>query len=181
MSFGYDNLNVESISHQINVKLGRWYEPIKMKIAVFQKKVVRRSIPALIPIIIGSLIYILWRPLTIRIFSWLDIIGLSIAVEKLRKLSMSIYPYVPDWVVYSVPNGLWAFSYALIITIIWWRSESIVKYFWLGSIPILGLGYELLQLRGVIQGTFCWQDLNLCILGIGSGVITGRMVRRKEK
>jgi len=151
-----------------------------MKTIVLKRKVEFHSIVVITPLIIGSLIYILWRSDTIRIFDWLNLIGLSITVERLRGLSMLIYPYIPEWVVYSLPNGLWAFSYAFLITIIWWRNESYVKYFWLGSIPILGLGYESLQFRGVIQGTFCWQDLILCILGIGSGVITGILVRGKD-
>lgn len=100
-----------------------------MKIIVLKRKVEFHSIVVITPLIIGSLIYILWRSDTIRIFDWLNLIGLSITVERLRGLSMLIYPYIPEWVVYSLPNSLWAFSYAFLITIIWWRNESYVKYF----------------------------------------------------
>ncbi len=135
--------------------------------------------PAVLPVLIGASIYVLWRPDTIKVFNWLDLLGLSSSVELLRSYTKIIYPHIPEWAVYSLPNGLWAFSYAFTITIIWWGRWSIVSYLWLGSIPALGLGYELLQLMGVIRGVFCWQDSIMCIIGVCGGIISGIMARRK--
>jgi hypothetical protein len=82
-------------------------------------------------------------------------------------------PILPKWIVYSLPNGLWAFAYALLITGIWSDSKSCVKYFWMGSIPVLVLGFEILQYPGIIRGTFSMQDIALGIAGITVGIIVG--------
>jgi hypothetical protein len=78
----------------------------------------------------------------------------------------------PDWMVYSLPNGLWAFAYALIITRIWGRNKSWPRIIWLASIPALVLGFETLQFWGIVHGTFCLQDLALGLTGIILGIIT---------
>lgn len=71
---------------------------------------------------------------------------------------------LPDWILYSLPNGFWAFAYALLMTVIRANQRSLLKYFWLGTVPLLVFGLEILQLTGTLPGTFCGLDL---ILGGG--------------
>ena len=122
-----------------------------------------------LPLFSGGLIYLLFRPGTLRIFKWLDLAGLREPLEILRVHTLQLVPLMPEWLIYSLPNGLWAFSYAFIITAAWWKQSGYLKYFWLISVPIVGLGYELLQLKGAIPGTFCYQDLIFCTVGITAG------------
>ncbi len=93
---------------------------------------------------------------------------------------MSVYASVPEWIIFSLPNGLWAFSYAFIITSLWWGSNSMLKYFWLGSIPVLSLGYEVLQYARVNRGVFSIQDLFLCFTGIVLGTTAGVIAKKRS-
>lgn len=126
-----------------------------------------------VALISGGIIYLLFRPSEVLFFRWIRTLGFDSLISSFRQIYFSIKFHLPEWVVYSLPNGLWAFSYALIITRIWAGSKSGISYFWIASIPILVLGYETLQFTGTIPGTFCIQDIALGIAGISFGIITG--------
>jgi len=127
---------------------------------------------------LGGIIYILFRPTDPIFFEWIKTVGLSHELTKLRDLEFLLKNRIPEWIIYSLPNGLWAFSYAALITHIWWRSPSILKFFWMTTIPALILGYEFLQLTEILRGTFCWYDLTFGVAGIisgmGFGIITSK-------
>ena len=128
---------------------------------------------AILTISLGGLIYILLRPTESIFFGWIKTVGLGNELNRLRDLQLFITSTVPEWIIYSLPNGLWAFTYAAIITHIWWRSQSILKFFWIATIPLLVLGYEFLQITELLSGTFCMQDLLFGVAGIISGIFIG--------
>ena len=103
---------------------------------------------------------------------WFGIVGTEDLLYAAREKSLSINSFLPDWMVYSLPNGLWAFAYTIIVLRIWKGSNSIVKYFWFLSIPVLVFGFELLQLTGDLKGTFCWSDMLWGAIGITLGLLT---------
>jgi hypothetical protein len=129
-----------------------------------------------IALLAGGIIYILFRTSEPVFFNWIRAAGFDNWLSFARNSSLSLTPFLPKWVVYSLPNGLWAFSYALLITVIWRGSNSWLKYFWMASIPILVLGFEILQLAGFIPGTFCIQDIALGIAGLTIGIIVGMKI-----
>lgn len=122
---------------------------------------------------VGAMIYVLWRQDTLVYFGWLDMVGLSAPVETMRAYSIPFYPSIPDWMVYSLPNGLWAFSYALLIACLWRDNTSKIKYLWYASVPLLCIGWEMLQFTGTIRGVFCFNDLFLSAAGVGLGMFVG--------
>lgn len=124
-------------------------------------------------IFIGGLIYILLRPSEHLFFGWISQAGLASWISPARSLSPVLGQLFPDWIVYSLPNGLWAFAYTLLITTIWSGSKSWLKYFWMASIPLLVLGFEMLQFPGLIPGTFCIQDMVFGVLGLVLGIFVG--------
>ena len=128
---------------------------------------------ATIAILSGGVIYIFLRTSEHVFFSWINAVGLGNWINFARQHSLSQNLHLPEWIVFSLPNGLWAFAYALIITKIWSGSKSWLKYFWMASIPVLVVGFELLQYSGIIRGTFCIQDIALGIGGLILGVIVG--------
>lgn len=130
-------------------------------------------------IFLGGVIYFLWRPETIRFFNWLDMVGLSSSVDFIRIYGKQSLHFIPTWVIFSLPNGLWTFSYTLLILHIWLDHNSSLKYLWFVSIPVVGVGYEILQCLEVIPGTFCIEDLFLCTVGILLGVITAYIIKRR--
>ncbi len=126
-------------------------------------------------IFVGGLIYILLRPSEPIFFSWISITGLDQLISATRSLSPALGQLLPEWLVFSLPNGLWAFAYALLITSIWSGSRSWLRYPWLASIPLLVLGFEILQHPGIIPGTFCIQDMALGTVGLVLGIFVGTM------
>jgi len=132
-------------------------------------------------VVVGFLIYILFRPDSIRVFRWFSFVGLETPVLFIRDFSMQFIPSIPEWSIYSLPNGLWSFSYALIISHLWLTSNSVIKYFWLFSIPLVVFSYETLQYLEVIPGTFCYQDLVFCFLGMSLGITTSFLLIRRSQ
>jgi len=128
--------------------------------------------------LLGGFIYILYRPSEHLFFSWFSSLGLDNLFESIRNHSLSTSSRLPDWVVYSLPNCLWAFAYALLITSLWSGNRSWIKYVWMSSIPVLVVGFEVLQYTGTIRGTFCIQDLVMGIVGITLGCIIGIKLKK---
>lgn len=124
-------------------------------------------------LLLGGCIYICLRPAEPVFFDWAHAAGLGGLIDRVRANNLSLDTLLPEWVVYSLPCAFWAFAYAAIITRIWTDSRHRIKYFWLATIPLLVLGFELLQYPGIIPGTFCTEDLIAGILGSGTGMIIG--------
>jgi len=128
---------------------------------------------SLLALAIGGLIYLYLRP-SVHVYSdWIRGIGLDDWYNSLRVSALSQSLQTPDWFVFALPNGLWAFAYSLLITRIWSGSRSFLKYFWFASMPGLVFGFELLQYSGVIHGTFSLQDLAFGAAGIVFGRFVG--------
>jgi hypothetical protein len=121
----------------------------------------------------GGIIYIIFHSSEPLFFSWINSTGAIHWINIIRNSSLSLSKFLPEWIVYSLPNGLWAFSYSLLITGIWSGSKSSLRYFWFASIPLVVLGFEFLQFARLIPGTFCLQDIALGIAGIVIGIMVG--------
>jgi len=120
----------------------------------------------ILPVLIGTAIYVIWRPDTLIVFQWARALGLLPIVNSSRQALAEGYKFVPSWVIYSLPNALWIFSYAIVISYLWRSKEKgIVRTMWLLSPIILGVGYEFMQLIRVIPGTFCQFDIAFALSG----------------
>ncbi len=128
----------------------------------------------------GGLIYILFRTTEPLFFNWFSQLGIENWIYSVREKSLIIYSFLPQWIVYSLANGLWAFAYTLIVLCIWTGSNSFLKYFWFFSIPVLVFGFEVLQLTGDLQGTFCLNDILWSAIGITIGFITASVINRQN-
>lgn len=119
-------------------------------------------IHCVLPLLLGGLIYVLFRPLTLKMFTWFEYIALMDSVQLLRA-AFQKYTYYPDWFYYSLPDGLWTYSFTSSFILIWSHSSSL-KY-WL-SIPLsLSLIPEILQYFNFLTGTFDLNDLIFQLFG----------------
>ena len=128
----------------------------------------------------GGLIYILFRPVEPLFLNWFSAVGIENWIGTLREKSLSISSTLPQWMVYSLPNGLWAFAYTSTVIFIWTGSKSFIKYFWFLSIPVLVFGFEVLQHTGDLQGTYSLIDLIWGAIGITIGFITAYIISRQN-
>ncbi len=128
---------------------------------------------AVIALLTGGIIYILFRASEPLFFRWLNVAGFEHWLAVIRQHSPNHDPILSEWIDFSLPNGLWAFAYALVITSIWSGSKSRLRFPWMASIPVLVCCYELFQYAGILPGTFRFQDLALGSLGLVTGILVG--------
>lgn len=127
-------------------------------------------------LILGGMLYVMFRSADPVFFRWIRFLGFCDNLTNLREHSLIWVHIFPSWFIYSLPNGLWAFSYTLIVIVIWSGSKSWLRYIWYASVPLLVFGFELLQLTGIIRGTFCLWDLTF---GAG-GIFIGWLINNKK-
>jgi len=126
-----------------------------------------------VALLLGGMIYFLFRASEPVFLKWIPGPGIASWFGLVRQSSVSFSRSLPEWIVFSLPNGLWAFAYSLLITGIWAGSKSWLRIFWMASIPVLVLGFELLQLTGTIPGIFCVHDMAFGIAGLIIGILAG--------
>ena len=114
---------------------------------------------------VGGAIYLLLRSPQLIYYGWLEGLAIDTQLTLLRSM---INPSTssPSWVIYSLPDGLWLFSYVCVILAI--CRDSPVKQFlhWLILMPSLAFSLEVLQLTRTINGTFDVTDIGAYIFAL---------------
>jgi len=116
------------------------------------------------PIIVGGFIYIAWRKDTLLVFSWLRYLGLGSFIFSFRAYLLSFYEYLPRFVLYCLPDGLWVYSLTFFMGWLWNSCSKLAFLFWASIGLVLGVGGEVGQLFGMVQGYFDFYDLLAYIL-----------------
>lgn len=141
------------------------------------KKTLNIIIHCLFPIILGGLIYTLFRSTSLRMFRWFSMFGLNQFIELLRNDISNYGLYIPDFFIYSLPDGLWIYSFTSALIIINDYSWNAYKY-WIILPFFLGIGSELLQILKVVSGTFDVSDLLIYFTGILLSIL---LLNKNEK
>ena len=126
---------------------------------------------SVVAIIMGGMIYVLFRTQEFRFFRWAEALGASQVLYDWRNNFLNGSLQLPRWVVYSLPEGLWALAYGLFIATIWNGQRGWIKYLWMATVPLLPAVYELLQYLDRIPGTGCLTDLLVGLAGGGLGIV----------
>lgn len=113
---------------------------------------------------IGCIIYILFRTPSLKMFKWFEVIGLKTPVSQLRA---TFYPYqrfLPDWLLYSFPDGAWVIgaSGMLLWNACRYNDKKLFYFAWIPT--IFACGGEVMQGLGLLKGTFCLYDLAFCAI-----------------
>lgn len=117
-----------------------------------------------LPLLIGGFLYLGYRAETLLMFKWIDFLGLRQIINQFRLFSIE-YP-LPTWIYYSLPDGLWLFSYMLLINSIWNKGNKVQYLFWLYILPVIALTSEVLQIFFPKLGTFDLIDIIFYLLAI---------------
>jgi len=111
---------------------------------------------------LGGLIYIAFRSKSLILFTWFDEISISGITNLIRDFLYPLRYNLPDWILFSLPDGLWVYSFTSLLIIIWSDDFDSVKY-WM-TIPILTFFLiDLLQLSKILKGTFDIVDNVICL------------------
>lgn len=117
-------------------------------------------------LVLAGIIYILFRPISLYMFTWFT------ALRSIKQVVMvKFHIDLPDIIVYSLPDSLWLLSYILIIGAVWnFQIKKCVIF--LLIMPLFAIFHELLQLFGIF-GTFDFYDLSLycCATIVGISII----------
>jgi len=116
-------------------------------------------------LLLGGLIYILFRQDTLKMFSWFDNINVSAAISELRLCTVPLSGHFPNWFLYSLPDGLWLFSYLSVLLAVWDNVISKHNIHWLLLVPMIAIFSEIGQLFEIVPGTFDIFDLIFYLLG----------------
>ena len=114
---------------------------------------------------IGGGLYLMCRSERLVMFDWCKAIGIYPLIQQLRPKGN-----FDSWLVYSLPDGLWLFSYIILMGAIW---AFDMRKSLLCSAPliVIAIGSEVLQLPHIVRGTFDVIDLLCYIAGSVSGII----------
>ncbi|MBR4527867.1 MAG: hypothetical protein IKO71_05360 [Bacteroidaceae bacterium] len=106
---------------------------------------------------VGGLIYVVYRDKSLLMFDWFDSIGIGKQVDYMRGLVQCEGIY--GWVKYSLPDGLWLFSYMFIVDAIWNGDKNSLSFMFIWGLPFVALLSEFFQYFGLCPGVFDWIDL----------------------
>ena len=115
---------------------------------------------ALVLLLVGGCVYLLFRPQTLVMFRLADAMGLSPAISAWRTAVTALS--LPEWCVFCLPNGLWSAAYILLADIL--ADGSRRRLLTAAFIPVVGVVSEALQRVGLLPGTFDWLDLVAYVL-----------------
>ncbi len=135
----------------------------------------------LFPIIMGGLIYVLFRSDKLLMFRWFKIIGINQLVIFLRNTAFIKATIVPNWIKYSLPDGLWVFSYVSLMILIWGCEISKTTAFWIFIIPAIAILSEFGQLFKIVPGTFDFNDIAVYLFSTLSPIILFKYIFIKPK
>ena len=107
----------------------------------------------------GGLVYISFRQDTLKMFRWFDSINLSAVISELRLLTLPLSDHLPNWFLYSLPDGLWICSYLSVLLVVWDNVISKHNIHWLLLVPMIAIFSEIGQLFKIVPGTFDILDL----------------------
>lgn len=113
------------------------------------------------PLLLGGLLYIAYRSKSLRMFYWFELIGLNSPISNLRDNLYALKQYIPPWVYFSLPDGLWVYSFTSSILILWKKNN-----YWILFPIITGIMVEVLQGFSLFPGTFDYLDLTFSIIGL---------------
>lgn len=123
------------------------------------KKKLFISLNIILPIIIGSIIYILFRPTSLIIFNFFSFINVDIFIMSLRNTNFHLIKYIPNFFIYSFPNALWVYSFSFFTLMLWYNYNILARILSFIFIFIIAIGIELCQLNHYLPGTYDCVDL----------------------
>jgi hypothetical protein len=127
-----------------------------------------------LPTLFGGMIYVLFRPLSLKMFDWFEFIGFMDPILSMRAASKN-YLLLPDWFYYALPDGLWTYAFTSSFILIWGNSTGL-KY-WLAIPLFLSLIPEVLQFFNLLTGTFDWNDLLFQLFGFISSIVYFKVLK----
>jgi len=118
-------------------------------------------------LLIGGFTYLIFRPHTLVMFSWLKFINCESLFPQRTFNSDS---KVIEFFIYSLPDGFWILSFLIAISLLWKRKRTC---FYIYSTPytLVSILFEVFQKYEIIPGTFDFADIVVLLIFHGIGIL----------
>lgn len=114
---------------------------------------------AFLPLLIGGMIYVIFRTDSLLMFKWIEQLDLKGAVMLVRDIA-GLYNLENYKIIFNtLPGGLWVYSYITFLMLIWKNEINRNNILYFVIIPAAAVLSEFLQLAGIIRGTFDILDI----------------------
>jgi len=120
---------------------------------------------------LGGLIYIAFRTDSLIMFKWFSNLSISQPIEVIREITLPFEEYLPNWFLFSLPDGLWVFSYVSLMLLIWNVELKRNNFLWIMFAPIIAVFSEIGQALKIVSGTFDILDLIFYCIGAVAPVL----------
>jgi hypothetical protein len=118
------------------------------------------------PLFIGIAIYAVFRDNDLMIYSWIPSLNSAKNVIDANVSIPALHPVIKDFIVFSLPDGLWLYAFTGFMILIWNKSDSRFKYVWMNIGGIIALCHEVGQGLGLFPGTFDIIDIIVYLTAI---------------
>lgn len=117
-------------------------------------------------LLVGGLLYLCFRPESLVMFGWVKMLGLYPAVLELRMQSTTLASSLPEWLIFSAPNGLWVFSFGTLMVSLWAPTGFSVAVNWAIALWAVGIVSEVMQVFSLVPGFFDVADIVAYTVGL---------------
>lgn len=108
---------------------------------------------ALVPLLLGAIIYGLFRKIV-----WVNSGVPFIQVKDIALGQSSLESWMTHFMIYTLPDAIWSFSLVIFVGALWINKES-NGLFWILFSLLLGTSFEIGQFLKLFDGYFCIDDL----------------------
>jgi hypothetical protein len=141
----------------------------------------RYLVHGVLPVVLGAAVYVLFRSPRLRVFGWLEAVGLGDVVPAARAWARPAAEHLPGWLLYSAPDGLWVYGLTACLALVWRGAPGRARRAWLCAGLALGAGGELGQLAGWVPGVWDPADLLLSAGAWGAAIVLNLSGARNEE
>ena len=125
---------------------------------ITMNKISRSLLHVVLPTALGTIVYVGWRSTDLLVFQWIEYFGLNAMVLRPNVV-------LPDWLLFSFPDGCWVYATTSWMLLIWGRLNQ-----WTWVVVILAVCAEFGQLLGLVRGTY--QSLDV-LFYLGGFILAG--------
>ncbi|QSZ27544.1 hypothetical protein ACETAC_01060 [Aceticella autotrophica] len=129
-----------------------------------------RYFKPLASILVAIIIYVVFRSKNLILYKWIGVSTNSILILFSRNIQNN--NYFLNWIIYSLPDGLWLYSLTTIMILIWRNEASKIKYLFIYVGFTIAISHELGQFLHIFRGTFDVGDIVAYIMAILFALIT---------
>jgi hypothetical protein len=131
---------------------------------------VRFVLHVVVPLVLGSMAYGLWRP-NVALLRWM---GVAATLP-------SVHSSPPAWALDHWPDAAWAYAAAAFVGVVWRDGPRGARRAWFAVALTMVAGMELAQRWHLVRGTFDVIDLAVMLASFGGAVVlTARQGRRRS-